>query len=1079
MKPILPFLFLFAASTTVIGQSMARLFRQPDVSKTQIVFVYGDDVWLAPKQGGIATKLSSPRGAEYFPRFSPDGQTVAFTGNYDGNLDLYTISVQGGIPFRVTYHGMTDMMQDWYPDGKSLLFSSSRNSGKQRFSQFYKVASTGGLPEKLPIEQGEFASFSPDGKRLAFVYKSRAFRTWKRYRGGTAPDVFTFDLTSYASENITQNDANDEFPMWHGNKVYYLSDAGPEKRYNIWSYDTQSKSRKQITQFRDFDAAFPALGPDEIVFTAGGKLYLLGLTNEKLTEVNIQVVDDYTAAKPRQENARSLVRNYSLAPDGNRVLVEARGEVFNVPAQKGYTTNLSQSSGSAERSPAWSPDGRYAAWWSDKNGEYQLVLHDLTKPNTTETLTNYSSGFRYALFWSPDSKKLAFVNQDMRIQVYDRDAKATVTVDQALDFFEGNLRSFSASWSTDSRWLTYSRGGENSNQAIYLYDTQNKQLHQATSGFYADYNPVFDRDGKYLYFITNRQFAPNYSEFDNSFIYDKSNLIAAIPLRSDVPSPVFIQNDTVALKTDKPAEEKNDAEKKDSAAVKSVNIDLDGLENRVVILPLSAGNYGNLSVAAGKLLFLTPLEPRPKEGPSLALKYFDFEAREVKQVIGGINGYELSANGKKVLVVKGETAAVVSPEPDQKMEKTVPLDNLEMTLIPRDEWAQIFNDVWRLERDYFYDPAMHGVDWNTMRKQYGDLVPYCATRNDLNFLIGELIGELNASHTYRGGGDQESPKQESTGYLGIDWALENGYYRIKSIIRGAPWDTEVRSPLDAPGLGVFEGDYILAVNGRPLDIGADPAAAFAGLADATVELTVNKQPGWNGARTIAVKTIDNETRLRNLAWIERNRRMVDKASGGKIGYIYVPSTGLDGQSELVRMFYAQWNKPGLIIDERFNNGGQIPDRFIELLDRKPLAFWAVRDGKTWQWPPVAHFGPKAMLINGWSGSGGDAFPDYFRKAGLGPLIGTRTWGGLIGISGVPYLIDGGGVTVPTFRMYDPNGKWFLEGHGVDPDIEVPEDPTALAQGKDPQLDRAIQEVLKKVQEKPTSVPPRPKAEKRN
>ncbi|MEZ4941077.1 MAG: PDZ domain-containing protein [Saprospiraceae bacterium] len=1078
MKPILPILFLFAAYTA-IGQTTARLFRQPDVSKTHIAFVYGDDIWLVPKQGGLATKLSSPSGAEYFPRFSPDGQTVAFTGNYDGNLDLYTIPILGGIPFRITYHGMTDIMQDWYPDGKSLLFSSSRNSGKQRFSQFYKVAATGGLPEKLPIEQGEFASFSPDGKRLAFVYKSRANRTWKRYRGGTAPDVFTFDLASYASENITQNDANDEFPMWHGNKVYYLSDAGAEKRYNIWSYDLNNKSRKQITNFRDFDAAFPALGPDEIVFTAGGKLYLLSLANEKLTEVNIQVVDDYTAAKPRQENVRSLVRNYSLSPDGNRLLVEARGEVFNVPAQKGYTTNLSQNSGSAERFPAWSPDGRYAAWWSDKNGEYQLVLHDLTKPNSTEILTNYSSGFRYALFWSPDSKKLAFVNQDMRIQVYDRDAKTTVTVDQALDFFEGSLRSFSASWSADSRWLTYSRSGENGNPAIYLFDAQNKKLHQATSGFYADYNPVFDRDGKYLYFITNRHFAPNYSEFDNSFIYDKSNLVAAIPLRSDVPSPVFVQNDTVALKMDKPDEEKKDAEKKDSTAVKPVNIDLDGLENRVVILPLPAGNYGNLSVAAGKLLFLTPMEPRPKEGPGLALKIFDFEAREVKQVLAGINGYELSANGKKVLVLKDETAAVVSPEPDQKMEKTVPLDNLEMTLIPRDEWTQIFNDVWRLERDYFYDPAMHGVDWKAMRKQYGDLVPYCATRNDLNYLIGELIGELNASHTYRGGGDQESPRQKNTGYLGIDWALENGYYRIKTIIRGAPWDTEVRSPLDAPGLGVAEGDYVLAVNGRPMDTRVDPSAAFAGLADATVELTVNKQPGWEGARTIAVKTIDNETRLRNLAWIERNRRMVDKASGGKIGYVYVPSTGLDGQSELVRMFYAQWNKPGLIIDERFNNGGQIPDRFIELLDRKPLAFWAVRDGKTWQWPPVAHFGPKAMLINGWSGSGGDAFPDYFRKAGLGPLIGTRTWGGLIGISGVPYLIDGGSVTVPTFRMYDPDGTWFLEGHGVDPDIEVPEDPTALAQGKDPQLDRAIQEVLKKVQEMPAAVPPRPKAEKRN
>ena len=1079
---ILPFLFL---QNALPAQSVARLFRQPDVSATQITFVYGDDIWVVPKQGGMAAKLSSPPGPEMFPRFSPDGKSIAFTGNYDGNLDIYTIPASGGIPQRITHHGMPDIVQDWFPDGKSLLFTSGMNSGKQRFSQFYKVPATGGLPEKMPPAYGEFACFSPDGRQLAFVYKSRAYRTWKRYRGGTAADVFTFNLSTFASENITQNDANDEFPMWHGNQIYYLSDAGPEKRYNIWSFDTNSKKRRQITHFKDFDAAYPALGPADIVFTAGGKMYLLQLSNDALTEVNIQVMDDFMAAKPRQENVRAYVQNYTLSPDGNRLLVEARGEIFNVPAQKGFTTNLSQSSGSAERFPAWSPNGRYAAWWSDKSGEYQLVLHDLTRPNHSETRTAFTTGFRYSLYWSPDSKKLAFVDQAMKIQVYDLDANTTLLVDQALDLFEGNLEAFRVSWSADSRWLAYSRGLDNGNNAIFLYDTRNKQRQQVTSGFYSDYDPTFDRDGKYLFFITNREFDPTYSEFEGTFIYNKSNLIAAVSLRKDVPSPVYAQNDTVAVKVDTTAMKadttaaKKDEAKKDSAQTKPVEIDLEGFENRVSVLPLPASNYGNLSVTDGKLLYLTVLPQKPgSEESALALNFFDLKAREEKQIADHINGYELSADGKKVLIVRKETVAVVAPEPDQKLDKPVPLDKLEMTLVPRDEWQELFNDVWRLERDYFYDAAMHGVDWPALRKRYGDLIPYAATRTDVNFIIGELIGELNASHTYRGGGDLEAPKQKSTGYLGVDWAVENGAYRIKKIVHAAPWDTEVRSPLDAPGLKVAEGDYVLAVNGVPLDTRTDPWAAFEGLGEATVELTVNSRPNWDSTRTVVVTTLGSETRLRNLAWIEANRQAVDRASNGKIGYIYVPSTGIDGQNELVRMFYAQWNKEGLIVDERFNNGGQIPDRFIELLDRKPLAFWAVRDGKTWQWPPVGHFGPKAMLINGWSGSGGDAFPDYFRKAGLGPLIGTRTWGGLIGISGAPPLIDGGSVTVPTFRMYNPDGTWFKEGHGVDPDIEVPEDPTALAQGRDPQLERAIKEVLDKIRSTKPPIPARPARENR-
>lgn len=1073
----------FGLSAGAGAQSEARLFRMPDVSANHITFVYGDDVWIVPKAGGQATKLSSPDGAEIFPRFSPDGKTVAFSGNYDGNLDIYTIPIAGGVPTRVTHHGMPDILQDWYPDGKNLLYSSSMNSGKQRFSQFYKVPATGGLPEKLPPAYGEFACFSPDGKQLAFVMKSQAFRTWKRYRGGTAADIFTFDLGSYASENITQNDANDEFPMWRGDLIYYLSDAGPEKRLNIWSYHLKTKQRRQITRFKDYDVAYPALGPDDIVFTCGGVMYLLNLANEKTTEVKIQVVTDYEQVKPRQINARPWASWFTPSPDGNRLLVEARGEVFSTPAQKGYAINLSQSSGSAERYPAWSPDGRYAAWWSDRSGEYQLVLHDFTRPDKDQTLTNFTTGFRYAIYWSPDSRKMAFVDQAMNIQVHDLDTKKTLKVDQAPDLFEGGLQNFKVSWSPDSRWMAYERGTDNNNPAIFIYDTKTQKTRQVTSGFYADYNPVFDREGKYLFFITNRSFSPTYSEFEGAFIYNKSSLIAVATLRDDVPSLLAPQNDTVAVKldtADKKDDKKKDEEaKKDSADTKAVTIDFEGLENRVVILPMPAGNYGTLAAAEDKLLYLTVMPQAPPGEPNLALKYFHLKDREDKTVIEGINTYELTADGKKAMVIQKETIAMIPPEPDQKLEKPAPLDRLDMTLDPRAEWTQIYNEVWRLERDYFYDKDMHGVDWPAMRKRYGDLLPYTASRSDLNYLIGELIGELNASHTYRGGGDAPAAKQQNTGYLGVDWALENGYYRIKKIIHAAPWDTEQRSPLDAPGLGVREGDYVLAVNGRPLDTQNDPWTAFQGLGGATIALTVNNKPGWDGARTLSVSTLDSETRLRNLAWIESNRKRVEEASGGRIGYVYVPSTGIDGQNELVRMFYAQWNKPGLIIDERFNNGGQIPDRFIELLNRKPLAFWAVRDGRTWQWPTVGHFGPKAMLINGWSGSGGDAFPDYFRKAGLGPLIGTRTWGGLIGISGNPGLIDGGSVTVPTFRMYNPDGKWFAEGYGVAPDIEVPEDPTALAKGTDPQLERAIQEVLKQLEKAPKSVPARPAKEDRS
>jgi tricorn protease len=1085
MKKLLVYfsiLFSFLA-LNISAQVDARLFQYPDVSKTHISFTYAGDVWIVSKEGGTAFRLTTAKGTEGFAKFSPDGSQLAFSGNYDGNVDVYVIQALGGLPKRITSHGMSDRIVDWFPDGKNLLFASSRESGKQRFSQFYRVSKDGGLPEKLPLPYAEFGSVSPDGKKIAFTTRTRMFRTWKRYLGGMAADIYIFDLEKKTSENISNNTANDEIPMWKENKIYFLSDRDKNQRYNIWVYDITAKQSRQLTFFDKFDVRFPSIGDNEIVFEAGGLLYLLDLSTEKIREVKVNVVTDGATLLAQNENVEKLIQNFSISYNGSRALFEARGEIFSVPAENGAVINLTQSSGSAERYPAWSPNGKYIAYFSDKNGEYQLTIRDIENPSSEKTLTSFEDGFRYKIYWSPDSKKLVFIDQTMTVYYYDMDKGKSIKVDKQRWMYEGNLQNFSVSWSSDSRYIAYEKELESRFSAIAIYDTKEDKIHQVTTGYYNDSNPVFDPDGKYLYFLTNRNFNPIYSDFENTFVYPNSTQIAAITLLKETLSPLFPKNDSIAVKKDeesktdeKKSDEKKDS-KKDEPKVKEVKIDFDGFEERAVILPPSAGNFGKISAVSGKLIFHRVTNSGSADKKK-SLMYYDIDKREEKTIVDDADAYQISADGKKILIAKQNSFSIVEVAADQKLDKKLPTNQLEMTVVPKEEWKQIFNDVWRLERDFFYDKNMHGVDWKEMKKRYGALIENAVTRSDVNFIIGELIAELNASHTYRSGGDEETPLQRAVGYLGIDWELSNGAYRIKRIVNGAAWDTEVRSPLLASGLKVKEGDYILAVNGVKIDVTKDPWSAFEGLADKTVELTINNKPSTDGAWTIVVKTLSDETRLRNLEWIESNRKRVEEATDGKIGYIYVPSTGIDGQTELVRQFYAQFTKQGLIIDERFNNGGQIPDRFIELLDRKPLAFWAVRDGSNWQWPPVANFGPKVMLINGWSGSGGDAFPDYFRKAKLGPLVGARTWGGLIGITGAPALIDGGSVTVPTFRMYDPDGKWFKEGHGVDPDIEVPEDPGMLSKGVDVQLERAIQEALRLLKENPPVNPKQPEYEKR-
>lgn len=1077
LLPIFSTALIAAASVGAAAQIDARLMRYPDVSATQIVFTYANDLWIMPKAGGVAQRLSTPRGEESFARFSPDGRTLAFTGFYDGNPDLYTLPVAGGVPARVTHHPMGDRMVDWTPDGKALLFASGMESGKDRFNKLFRVPMGGGLPQALPLPYAEFGALSPDGKILAYQPVSTDFRTWKRYRGGMASEIWFYDLEKKTASRLpSEGGSNDSQPMWHGGKLYFLSDRDGVKRGNIWSYDLATKAFKQITFFKDYDAHFPAAGPSDIVLEAGGRLYRIELPSEKLVEVKAEVVTDQATLKPREENASRLIKHPALSHQAKRAVFEARGEIFSVPAEKGYVLNLTRTPGAAERHPALSPDGKQVAYFSDRSGEYELCVRAADGSGEERQVTRMGPGFRYRITWSPDGKRVAFADQAMRINLCDLDTGKVQPIDKGLYLFEGPLEEFRGSWSPDSRWFAYPRDTGNRNSVVAIYDTKTGQRHDVTSPFYNAGDPAFDPEGNLLFLSTGQQFTPTYSDLDGTWVYAATTRLAAIPLRKDVASPLAPRNDAETAPDEKKeaatgSDKKEGAEKKE--ATKPVEIDFEGLESRMVLLAPQAGYYADLAALKGKLVYRRAAQLNAMGETKGTLYTYDLEAREEKVVLADVDGALPSGDGKKVLVNRKQDYAVLDLKPDQKFDKKLPTGELRMTVDPRAEWQQIFNDAWRLERDMFYDPGMHGVDWKGMRTRYGKLLKDCVTREDVNFVLGELIGELNASHAYRGGGDQEMPARLGVGLLGADFALENGAFRIKAILRGAAWDAQTRSPLAQPGLKVAEGDYLLAVNRSPLDIRKDPWAAFQGLAGKTVLLTVNDKPSMDGARDVLVETLTTDYPLRYWAWIEAKRKYVEKATNGRLGYIYVPDTGIGGQNDLVRQFRGQWDKAGLIIDERFNSGGQIPDRFIEMLGRKTINHWGVRDGQDWQWPAVAHNGPKAMLINGWSGSGGDLFPHYFKKAGLGPLIGRRTWGGLIGISGSPALIDGGNVTVPTFGIYSKEGQWVVEGYGVDPDIEVMDDPALLAQGRDPQLDRAIQEVEAALKKNPPMATPKP------
>ena len=1080
MKKLLSLLTLiFVFTIPSEAQISAKLMQYMDVSDTQIVFVYGGDIWLAPKEGGRAVQLTTSPGEESWPKFSPDGTHIAYTASYNRNSDVYVIPVEGGVPVRVTHQSYGDRLIDWHPDGEKLLFASRLHMGQRSSQKFFMVDKEGGLAEPLEIPYGELASFSPEGDKLVYITKITENYPFKRYGGGLASELIIYDSNENSFERITENEINDGKPAWAGDNIYFLSDRGENFRLNVWMYNTVSQEFAKLTNFEEFDISNLSAGPEELVFEAGGELFLMDLETHAYAPVEIDVVSDLATEMPKSVDVSNSIRRMTGAPGGKRVIFEARGELFNVPVKEGYSVNLTRSSGAFDRHPAWSPDGSTVAYWSDDSGEYEVYLHELSTGDKRQ-LTNRGKGYGYTLFWSPDGSKISFIDETNTIYVVDAESgEVTKAGSYRWNMSHGGKSGYTMSWSPDSRWLAFTSGMENANNSIMLYDTEEGELKQSTSAFYSNSNPVFSRDGKYLFYTTNRNFDAEYSDLDATWIYPNSTQLAAVSLTEDVVSPLHPRSDEVEAVSDDEEEENGESGNSEAEEEIVTEIQIEGFENRITMLPPDAGNIGNLMSFDGKLVYMR--YPNTGSGADQpALMMYDVEGREEQTIMEGVSSAVPTADGKAILVSSRGSYGIIQPAPGQSIEEPISTDALVMDLVPKEEWRQMFQDTWRRYRDFFYDPNMQEVDWDDLRERYGELIEDARTRWDVSNIMTNLVSELSAGHTYVFGGDTEESEFVDTGYLGIDWEFHNGLYRIERMVRPAEWDTQIRSPFDRPGVDVSEGDYIHSVNGVPLDTDKDPYAAFEGLAGETVSLMVSSSGDIYDAGQVVVETLNTvqESQLRYLEWIEQNRQMVDELSDGQLGYVYMSNTSSQGQRELVRMYYGQLDKKGFIIDERFNGGGQLADRFLELIQRPVVYNLHWRHGKDHTWPIHTNTGPKAMLINGWAGSGGDGLPWAFQELEAGPIIGERTLGILVGPATGHQLIDGGGITVPGARLYDNDGHWFWEGEGVRPDIPVWDNPNILIQGRDPQIERAVEELMKQVDEDTAEMTPAPPYEDR-
>ena len=1079
------------------AQGETRLLRFPDIHGDSIAFVYGGDVWLAGTGGGSARRLTSDRGEELFPKFSPDGRWIAFTGQALGSRQVFVLGVEGGTPRQLTFRndvgqmpprgGYDNQVIDWTPDGKQVVYLSHRTPWSNRIARPYMVPVAGGLEKPMPLKESSIGSMSPDGNRFAFAPVMNEYRTWKRYYGGRASDVWIYDLKNDTAEPITDSPAIDQQPVWVGNDIYFASNR--DGVINLFHQDPASKTPRKVTSHDVFDVLWPSGDGRRIVYENGGWIYLLDPATGKTGKVAIRVEGDLPHTLPYFKNVTEDADAMALSPAGKRALLTARGDVFSVPAEKGEIRNLTNSPGVREVAATWSPDGRWVAYLSDRTGEYELYVRPGDGSGEERRVTKDGKIWRYFPVWSPDSKKIAFSDKNRKLFWVDVASGKVTEADQSK---QGDILDYK--WSPDSRYLAYTKTGANQFSSIWIYALDGGKARQLTSDLTAEAEPTWSPDGRYLYFLSNRDYNLTFSGYEFDYVYTNPTRVYVGVLSKEgpalflpesdeeepakeTPSALIQDDDKKAAKQAGPddvaAEGKGDSVKKAPVRVK---VDFEGFEERVRAIPGPAGNYQNLAAGSDAIFYRFAAGPGP--GP-LALKTYDLKKREEGTVVERVAGYELSADGKKILYRQGQdTYGVIDARAGQKGgDGKIDLENLQMRIEPRAEWSQMYTDAWRTFRDWFYDPALHGIDWNAMRARYGEMVPFMATRSDLDFLLGELGGEISAGHVYVEVGNAPGPERIEGGLLGAEVEADpSGYVRVSHIFPGENWQADFRSPFTEPGVHVEEGEYILAVDGQPTNKADNFYRLMENKANRVVTLLVNGKPDLKGAREERIRPVASEQNLRYLDWVLATRAKVEKASGGRIGYIHLPNTAVEGNRELFKYFYPMANKDALILDDRYNGGGFIPDRMIALLSRPLLSYWVTRDGQPNSTPAFVNTGPKVALTNGQAGSGGDAFPFYFKKMGLGPVIGTRTWGGLIGLSGSPNLVDGGLLSVPTFRFLTAEGQWGVENEGVAPDIEVVDRPDALAKGQDPTLEKGIEVLmaeLKKGTPKKVTVPPIP------
>lgn len=1061
----------------------AKLLRFPDIHGQTVVFTYAGDIWKVPSTGGTAVRLTAHPGRELFAKISPDGKWIAFTGQYDGDEQVYLMPIGGGMPKQLTFYpargplpprwGSDNQVFGWSPDSQSIIFRSLRDSYGMADGKLFTVSIKGGQPRALPMPTTGAGVFSPDGKKILYSPLFRDFRTWKRYEGGWAQDLYVFDVNSHKTTNITANPRTDRDPMWAGDNIFFASDR--DNQLNIYRYDTKNSALTQLTHYTDWDVRWPSADAEgQIVYELNGTLHVLNGITGAISDIDIDVPADGLGLRPEVISVAKRIEDYALSPKGERALMTARGDVFTVPIEHGVTRNLTQSSGAHDREADWSPDGKRIAYISDRTGEEELWIENQDGRGEAEQITSGAKTRYYHPVWSPDGAHIVLGDKDGKIYVIDVKSKKAIQVADDLGDPQQDY-----SWSPDGRYLAFSMENANRFRSLYIWDKTGNKLQAITDETFSAYEPVWNPQGTYLYYLSDRSFAPQISDFEWNYAMNRATGIFALALRKDLPSPFPPRNDEVA--GDKKDEAKPDkTPQKTESGLKPVIVDFDGLAARVTRVPVDADNYRQLHVTATHLIYTVSgasffgREP----SPGAAVKAFNIDKREAKSLADKISGYALSRDGAKILVRDLESASFKLYNVTGGAPKPVATTDLKLTRDPRQEWANAFDEVWRRYRDHFYVANMHGYDWVAIGKKYRALLKYVGDRSDLNYLMGEMIAELNASHAYVDGGDLNLPARPYIALLGARFELDEtaGRYRISRIFKGQNEEPAYRSPLTEVGVNVHEGDYLMAINGRTLGATDNPYELLRGLANGPVEIAVNTRPDIASARTVVVNPLTSENKLLYMAWVQKNRDRVAAQTGGKAGYIHIPDMSEAGIYEFIKYYYGQIRKDGLVVDVRSNGGGNVSQMLIERLGRKLLGLRYARtvDHVT-TYPAVTFTGPMVGILNETSSSDGDIFPWHFRQIGLGPLVGKRSWGGVIGITDHGPLIDGGIVNVPEFSNADPDGNWVIEGHGVDPDIVVENDPASVIKGEDPQLDRAIKEVLERMKTKKAALPSRPAA----